>query len=246
MTSPWWRRLERAAEVTALTAMVLTPLGDRGGRWRRGLTGVIVGAGAIRSIAADVRVHGVRRGLTVGAAAVTTTWIAEVVGLRTGRPFGRYHYTTALRPQLAGVPVHVPLAWSAMAGPAHSAGAAMAPNSGPVPRLVAGASALTAWDVFLDPQMTAEGYWEWARGGGFRGVPLSNFAGWLVVSAAVMAVRELVLESGRPDRAHELTYGVVAVMQVAAFATFLRDRGVAVAGATAMLTPVVVALTVRR
>jgi len=246
VTGPWVRRLERTAEVTALAAMVLTPMGARGGRWRRGLTGVIVGAGAIRSAAADVRVHGARRGLIVGVTTMTTAWFAEVVGLRTGWPFGRYHYTESLRPQLAGVPVHVPLAWSAMAGPAHSVGIATVPSSGRVPRVVAGASALTAWDVFLDPQMTAEGYWTWPLGGSFRGVPLSNFAGWLVVSAGVMAVRELVLRSDQPDRAHTATYGVVALMEAAAFATFLRDRGVAVAGGAAMFTPAAVALAVRR
>ena len=35
--------------------------------------------------------------------------------------------------------------------------------------VVLGAAALTAWDLFLDPQMTTEGYWRWARRGRYRG-----------------------------------------------------------------------------
>ena len=60
-----------------------------------------------------------------------------------------------------------------------------------------GAVALTAWDLFLDPQMIAEGYWRWARRGGYRGIPLSNYAGWLVTGVGVMAVLEAVLPPGR-------------------------------------------------
>ena len=42
-----------------------------------------------------------------------------------------------------------------------------------------GAAALTAWDLFLDPQMVGEGYW-CGRRGLYRGIPLTNFAGWFV------------------------------------------------------------------
>jgi hypothetical protein len=36
------------------------------------------------------------------------------------------------------------------------------------------AAALTAWDLFLDPQMVGEGYWTWERRGRYRDIPLSN------------------------------------------------------------------------
>ena len=84
---------------------------------------------------------------------------------RPGFPFGRYGYTGALRPQVAGVPAIVPLAWFAMALPAREAAhAALGPRSNPATRIVLGAAALTAWDLFLDPQMVGEGYWGWAAG----------------------------------------------------------------------------------
>ena len=56
-----------------------------------------------------------------------------------------------------------------------------------------GAVALTAWDLFLDPQMTAERYWRWERPGSYRGIPLSNYAGWLVTSAGMMVALERLL-----------------------------------------------------
>ena len=42
---------------------------------------------------------------------------------------------------------------------------------------------MTAWDLFLDPQMTTEGYWRWASGGRYRGIPARNFVGWFAVAA---------------------------------------------------------------
>jgi putative membrane protein len=45
----------------------------------------------------------------------------------------------------------------------------------------------------LDPQMVGEGYWVWEGGGPWRDVPLSNYAGWLVSSAGVMVLLELLL-----------------------------------------------------
>ena len=50
------------------------------------------------------------------------------------------------------------------------------------------AGALTAWDVFLDPRMAADGYWTWPHGGRYEGVPASNFIGWFVTGTGVFAV----------------------------------------------------------
>ena len=35
--------------------------------------------------------------------------------------------------------------------------------------------------------MVREGYWSWPAGGAYEGVPLSNFAGWLVTSLEIFA-----------------------------------------------------------
>jgi putative membrane protein len=95
--------------------------------------------------------------------------------------------------------------------------------------------ALAAWDLFLDPQMTAEGYWRWARGGRYRGIPLSNFAGWLATGLGVMVVLERVLPPAEPDVVLVGEYAGMALMETAGFAAFFGDRLVAAAGGAAML-----------
>ena len=106
----------------------------------------------------------------------------------------------------------------------------------PFGRVVLGAAALTAWDLFLDPQMVGEGYWRWARVGRYRRIPASNFAGWFVVSLAVMGALELALPADEaPDPALVAEYGAMAVMETLGFAAFFRDRVVAAVGGAAML-----------
>ena len=112
----------------------------------------------------------------------------------TGFPFGRYAYTRALQPQVAHVPAIVPLAWFALGLPAREAAhAALGARSTPATRIALGSAALTAWDLFLDPQMVGEGYWEWAERGVYRGIPLSNYLGWFVTGLGVMALLEAAL-----------------------------------------------------
>ena len=62
-------------------------------------------------------------------------------------------------------------------------------RSTPVTRIALGSAALTAWDLFLDPQMVGEGYWVWARRGLYRGIPLGNFVGWFLTGLGVMAAQ---------------------------------------------------------
>ena len=90
-------------------------------------------------------------------------------------------------------------------------------------RIVAGGAALAAWDLFLDPQMVGEGYWEWGRKGRYRGIPLSNQAGWLLTGAALMAALERLVPPapGDADRALVGVYGWMAVMETLGFALVL-------------------------
>jgi putative membrane protein len=136
-----------------------------------------------------------RTALTVLTVAGGVGLVAEAVGVATGVPFGRYAYAGTLGPQLLGVPLLVPLAWTMMAWPTLLAGRALAArvrSRGSWTAVPPAAVALAAWDLFLDPQMVAAGHWTWAfpEPGlpGVPGVPLTNFAGWLVVAFAVQAL----------------------------------------------------------
>jgi putative membrane protein len=132
-----------------------------------------------------------------------------VVGRSTGFPFGDYDYTgtysSTLGPRILGVPLVIPLAWTWMAWPAWlAAGRLVQRPAGrlvqrPAPRIavagpriaVAGIG-LAAWDLFLDPQMVSEGYWQWAAPAatlpGVPDIPVTNHLGWLATAVALMAL----------------------------------------------------------
>jgi putative membrane protein len=127
------------------------------------------------------------RGPRVAARLVAVTagggFAVEAVGVATGFPFGSYHYSDALGPRLLGVPLVIPLAWTWMAWPACLAARGRV--------LVAGLG-LAAWDLFLDPQMVAEGYWRWHDPSpalpGVPDVPLTNYLGWFAAAVLMMAL----------------------------------------------------------
>lgn len=195
--------------------------------------------------------------------------IAEAVGIATGFPFGTYDYTDGLGVKLLGVPVLVPLAWIMMSWPAvvvarrlrdvllrgrtkprgssptrpgltRSAGAALM-------TALLGAYALTAWDVFLDPQMVDQGNWAWRYPDpslpGIDDIPLTNFAGWLLVSFIMIVLLDrLVGEPVRWPAEQRTTADAVPVAaylwtyfsSVLAHAAFFGRPSVAVTGAIVM------------
>jgi putative membrane protein len=219
-------------------AMVALPLIRRG---RRAVLADVVVAGlAGAAISIAHRGWGRRRAFSAFAVVVGGATAIERFGVTTGVPFGAYRYTPALRPQVAGLPLAVPLAWFAMGLPAREAAGAVVGQRGIAARVALGAACLTAWDLFLDPQMVGEGYWSWRRPGRYRGIPWTNFAGWLLAGAAVMGLLELVLPPASaasigPSAAAVGVYGWMAVMQTLGAAAFDRDLVVAAAGGLAML-----------
>jgi len=165
--------------------------------WRTEATVCSVTIFFLASLADAGRVHGPRGALTLAVVAGGGGLIAEAVGVATGFPFGHYAYSGTLGPELLGVPVIVPMAWVMMAWPALVVGRTLA-RRGPAVLVVA-AYALTAWDVFLDPQMVAAGHWAWFDPTYalplIPGIPLSNYAGWLLVSALMMVALAVLLPS---------------------------------------------------
>jgi uncharacterized membrane protein len=243
MTRPRPSAVGAAAAALTVAAMIATPLASPRGGARRVLSSVVV-TGLF-----TVTTHRVaaRWGRGRAAAAASTIAVAtaavERVGTRTGLPFGRYHYTDALKPQVGGVPAIVPLAWFAMAVPAREAAhSALGVRSTPATRVVLGSAALTAWDLFLDPQMVGEGYWVWARRGRYRGIPVGNFVGWFLTGLGVMAVLEVLVPPDHPDPVLVGEYSFMAAMETVGFAWFFRDRAVAAVGGAGMLPVAAAAL----
>ncbi len=133
--------------------------------------------------------------LRAGLGIVALTWLAEYAGSSWGFPFGQYQYSALLQPQVLGVPLWIPLAWLMMLPPswAVAAGILGTRANRRLAFALVSAAALTAWDLLLDPQMVAWGFWNWNTPSGYFGIPWSNYLGWLVISGVI------TLLFGRPD-----------------------------------------------
>jgi putative membrane protein len=232
-----------ASAAAVIAAMVATPLAAVGSDTRVVLSTVIVCGYFVISVIVAYRTWGRWRAVGAAATVVALTLTIEFIGSTTGFPFGDYDYTTLLQPQLGGVPVIVPLAWFGMGLAAREVAASLVGANQRVGRVLLGAAALTAWDAFLDPQMVTEGYWVWASDGAYRGSPLTNYAGWMASSVAVMVVLEWRLPPRCVQRASVAMYAFVAVMETIAFAFFFDDLVVALVGGVAMVPLSVLALS---
>lgn len=155
------------------------------------VSSVLLAAPAILALFAHL---GARRAAASVLAVSAFAYAVESVGVATGFPYGPFFYGEALGPKLFGLvpyllPVtYVPLVIGAVA-------AASQWTSRPAPRVLLAALVLVLIDGVLDPGATALGFWTWTEGGPYYGVPLSNFAGWLL-SGAVSAA--LLLATARP------------------------------------------------
>jgi uncharacterized membrane protein len=175
-----------------LAALVLTqicyPLTSGG--VRAGLTVATVLLGCLLSVSHALLTRGVRAAAALVTTAALGGFAVEAVGVATGFPFGTYDYSGQLGPKLLGVPLIIPLAWTWMAWPAWLAALRLAGST--VGRVVLAAAGLAAWDLFLDPQMVAEGYWTWRSPTpalpGVPGIPIGNYLGWAGFALLLMAV----------------------------------------------------------
>lgn len=192
--------------------------------------------------------RGGRWALQYALTTMVFAFLLEWLGVSTGFPFTSYSYTDELGLRVLDVPLLIPVAWTMAAYPALLLARTLAARSrwNPVTASAIGAVAMTAWDVFLDPQMVAAGYWTWVQPfwslPGVPGIPGLNFAGWLLGSFVLM----LLLSYLRDDRADDglpTAQGVPAVLWawmwiggIVANAFFFGRPSVALVGGLAMAT----------
>lgn len=137
---------------------------------------------------------GIRWSLLLIALVVPAAWLVEFIGSSTGFPFGVYHYTPLLQPQVGGVPLLIPFAWLMMLPPSWAVGRILTRHidgrRGIFAFIAVSVFAFTAWDLFLDPQMVKWTLWAWGDPGSFHyfGIPWINFVGWLFAAAAITAL----------------------------------------------------------
>jgi putative membrane protein len=153
------------------------------------------GAGAMALHA--LLAFGARYAFTYLGIALPFGFLIELLGLKTGWPFGTYEYDPSLGPQLFDVPLVVPFAWAMIAHPILCAARRLAGNW----VFLYGGFGLMAYDLFLDPQMVTAGRWTWEVTGSHvpftPEVPLSNAFGWLLSGMALIAILHLALPRDR-------------------------------------------------
>ncbi len=119
---------------------------------------------------------------------------SEVCGVAYGLPFGKYSYTDLLGPQVWHVPLLIPMSWYFMAVACFRiADSLCEKRPSAFFRILVAAFLLSAWDLTLDPAMSAlSPFWVWEEKGIYYGSPLLNLFGWFVTGVVLMTALELL------------------------------------------------------
>jgi uncharacterized membrane protein len=145
---------------------------------------------AVFAILHGIRTYRLGGGLAFAGICLSTGSLFEILSLRTGFPFGHYHFTAVMGPKLFQLPVLLALAYVGMGYIAWILALLIAnPIAGPRSRrrllivpLIA-SFVMVAWDLSMEPDWaTVDKAWVWTNGGPYLGVPVSNFLGWYLTT----------------------------------------------------------------
>ena len=241
------RRLPEALAALVVLLQIAYPL--TGGDARHALTVVTVCVFFAASVSHALVHRGARWAAGFVAVTVGGGFVAEAVGTATGFPFGAYDYAGTLGPRVLDVPLVIPLAWAMFGYPALLVGQRLARS--PVAAAAVSGVALASWDLFLDPMMVGDGHWAFASDAGALpgapGIPLTNYAGWLLVGVLMMALLQLLPRVAADDRQPAALFLWTYGGSVLANLVFLGRPLVALTGGVVMgLVAVPFALRVRR
>lgn len=136
--------------------------------------------------------------------------LLENTSILTGFPFGHYHYTDGLGPKLFLVPLMIGpsyfggyLAWvlaTVLIGDINRRSSAFTTFA--VPFIAS--FGMVANDLGLDPTAsTINHFYIWEQGGGYFGVPLTNYLGWFFTAYVLFQLFALFLRFRRTDSKKE-------------------------------------------
>jgi putative membrane protein len=131
----------------------------------------------------------------------------ELVGVTTGWPYGEFEYVVDLGPTVAGIPLGLPVFFLPLVVNAYLLTVLLLGERADRARLRVPAvvGVVLCMDLVLDPGAVALGFWRYAAGGPVYGVPLSNYAGWVLSATVTVVVLDAVLDRAalldRLDRA---------------------------------------------
>jgi len=171
--------------------------------------------------------YGARRMLVFAGFSLLLGNLLENLGVATGFPFGRYHFTDVMGPRLLHVPILLGLAYIGMGYVSWTLAALLlGPKMGAFRLAFAAAFLMTAWDVVCEPVWTnLARAWTWHDGGSYFGIPLSNFAGWYLTNLMIyLAFGWHLRRAGAVDSPIPAPWCVVAFYAVSALGNLLVAR----------------------
>ena len=140
-------------------------------------------------ILAAILLYGPASALLVSLLVIVLSYLVEAIGVNTGFPFGRYHYTDILFLHLpGGVPLAVMFAWLLIVFGAY-AWARSETHHLTMRTALFGALLATLLDMSIEPVAAhVVHYWEWSSPGpsGYYGVPFANFVAWFLVTFVLL------------------------------------------------------------
>jgi uncharacterized membrane protein len=141
-----------------------------------------------------------RRAVAFALIVLPLAFAIEFIGVTTGLPFGRYHYTGALIPPVLGrVPAPITCAWLMIVLGSFVAARAYTTAARRGITVIIAAALATGLDACLEPTaFHVKSYWLWEQSGPYYGVPTINFAGWFVAALVVITCAAPVLWSETP------------------------------------------------
>lgn len=136
------------------------------------------------------RIYGWRGILTFAGLCVLVGNVFENVSILTGFPFGHYAFTDRMGPRILQVPILLGLAYVGMGYLSWTVARAIVgieTREWSARRIVLlpllASAVMTAWDAAMDPIWSTVGrLWTWKQGGGYFGVPASNYLGWMLTN----------------------------------------------------------------
>jgi len=118
------------------------------------------------------------------------SYAIESVGVHYGVPYGEFSYQLSLGPMVGGVPVGLPVFFVPLVLNSYLLVLLLFPRVGRIARLGAALAMVLAVDLVLDPAAVGLGFWAYDGGGAYYGVPLSNYAGWVLSGLVALSLVE--------------------------------------------------------
>ncbi len=113
---------------------------------------------------------------------VVTTFLIEVIGSKSGIPFGHYSYEQGLILTLFGVPLIIGINWVMVV---LGAKAIVQQYFGQIPlwkQITAGAILTVIFDIVLEPAAISLNYWKWKG----ELIPVQNYISWFFIAVAIL------------------------------------------------------------